>query len=466
MMIRVLLTFALLICPHVAQADWQFVGDVEGAKREFDTEGAYRDGDVARGWDRASYSTDQAVGIADVPFRSTKTLTSYGCITQTSIPLMRAYYREDGSEIARVNLDGVELPARVVPGSMSHKLLELACKARRFDKQPAQNGRAASTPPGASSVPVASVKKKVTTEKLEPVASAASASTVNDVKSDAKPAEAQSTAKNDTPKDKSAASNKSDSAKSKAGDKTAAAKDVKPTTEAAKAPAKPEKVHWSYDGKSGAAHWHKLKPEFAQCQEGKRQSPIDIKDSVRLQLGDIKFDYKPSTLRIVNNGHTVQVNYAPGSTVTAGGRVYELLQFHFHKPAEERINGKTYDMVAHLVHKSKTDGRLLVVAVLMSTGTENSFLQALWNNLPLEEERPEDIPQVKIDINQLLPRSRGYFNYIGSLTTPPCTEGVQWVVLKTPVPISRGQISVFNKLYSNNARPIQAANGRLIKESL
>jgi carbonic anhydrase len=212
-------------------------------------------------------------------------------------------------------------------------------------------------------------------------------------------------------------------------------------------------------------YWGELKPEFAACGEGKRQSPIDIRDGARLDLEPIKFDYKPSTLRIIDNGHTVQVNYAEGSSITVSGVRYDLKQFHFHNPSEERVEGKIYDMIAHVVHLS-ADGRLAVVAVLMEAGLPNPFIASLWPHLPLESGREISLPEVVVDINNLLPESRNYYAYMGSLTTPPCTEGVLWLVMKNPVSVASEQVGIFGKTYSMNARPVQPANGRLIKESL
>jgi carbonic anhydrase len=234
-----------------------------------------------------------------------------------------------------------------------------------------------------------------------------------------------------------------------------------------KSEAKQEReVHWSYTGPSGAENWGKLKPEFAACAAGKRQSPIDIKDGAKLELEPIRFDYKPSPLRIVDNGHTVQVNYTEGSTIVVAGERFELTQFHFHKPSEERINGKLYDMVVHLVHRS-AEGRLAVVAVLFESGPfQNTFVKGLWPHLPLEAGR-EIVPlDVTIDVNELLPAQRTYYTFMGSLTTPPCTEGVLWLVMKNPVPITAEQVAVFGKLYAMNARPGQPGNARLIKESM
>jgi carbonic anhydrase len=222
-------------------------------------------------------------------------------------------------------------------------------------------------------------------------------------------------------------------------------------------------AHWAYEGRGGPQAWGRLKPEFGQCASGKRQSPIDIRDGVALDLDPLVFDYKPSSFGVIDNGHTVQVNLAPGNAIEVMGRRYELLQFHFHRPSEERINGRQFEMNAHLVHKDAS-GRLAVVAVLLERGAAQPLLQTVWNNLPLEKHE-EAAARTQIDLNQLLPTDRRYYTYMGSLTTPPCSEGVLWMVMQQPVPVSAQQIDIFSRLYPMNARPIQQAAGRLIKQS-
>ena len=221
--------------------------------------------------------------------------------------------------------------------------------------------------------------------------------------------------------------------------------------------------HWDYQGVAGPESWGKLQAEFSKCSVGTRQSPIDIRDGVKVQLDPVQFDYKPSGFRVIDNGHTVQVNLAPGNSIEVLGRRYDLLQFHFHRPSEERIGGRQFDMVAHLVHKD-IDGRLAVVAVLLDRGSVQPIVQTIWNNLPLEKGE-EVAAKTALDMNALLPTDRSYYTYMGSLTTPPCTEGVLWMVMKNPVPISAEQIGIFARLYPMNARPIQQVSGRLIKES-
>jgi len=222
-------------------------------------------------------------------------------------------------------------------------------------------------------------------------------------------------------------------------------------------------LHWSYEGKGGPEFWSHLSPDNQTCTNGKRQSPINISDGIGVDLEPIKFNYGSTSYSVIDNGHTVQVNVPEGLNITIMGRTYQLIQFHFHKPAEERVNGRSYDMVAHLVHKD-ADGRLAVVAVLMEKGPEHPLIQAIWNNLPLEQGMVVS-PSAPIDLNKLLPEKRDYWTYMGSLTTPPCTEDVLWMVMKQPLQVSIEQIGIFGRLYPNNARPIQPTNNRLIKES-
>ena len=221
--------------------------------------------------------------------------------------------------------------------------------------------------------------------------------------------------------------------------------------------------HWSYGGQGGPAEWAQLRPEFSTCATGKRQSPIDIRGGVKVELEPIKFDYRPTGFNVLDNGHTVQANLGSGNAIEVNGRRYELVQFHFHRPSEERINGRQFEMVAHLVHKDP-EGRLAVVAVLMDQGKQHPMVQLVWHSLPLEKNEELQSP-LPIDMSLMLPEDRRYYTYMGSLTTPPCSEGVLWVVLKQPAQLSPEQVAVFAKLYPMNARPVQQASGRMVKES-
>jgi len=224
-------------------------------------------------------------------------------------------------------------------------------------------------------------------------------------------------------------------------------------------------AHWSYEGPTGPQNWSKLEQDFSTCKLGHNQSPIDIRKTSKAKLPPLEFAYSPSPLKILDNGHTIQVNYAAGSSVTIDGKRYDLLQFHFHKPSEEKINGRSYPMVAHLVHKN-AEGKLAVVAVLFRKGAENPLVQTLWDSLPKEKGEPQEVAGVSIDIGKLLPTAQGYYNFAGSLTTPPCSEEVNWFVLKTPVEMSDAQLKRFAQAYKHNARPVQPLNGRTVQESM
>jgi carbonic anhydrase len=228
--------------------------------------------------------------------------------------------------------------------------------------------------------------------------------------------------------------------------------------------AKSKGHEWSYEGDEGPKRWGDLQPNFATCKTGQRQSPIDIRDAKKESLPPIQFNYKPSPLAIINNGHTIQINYAPGSFITVGDKRYQLKQFHFHHPSEEHINGKPFDMVIHLVH-ADDEGHLAVIAVLLRKGSANPIIQKLWENLPQTEGKEQTVPGVQVNAAALLPQSLAYYTFDGSLTTPPCSEQVRWFVLKTPVEVSADEIAAFSKVYPHNARPTQPLNGRAVDES-
>jgi carbonic anhydrase len=231
----------------------------------------------------------------------------------------------------------------------------------------------------------------------------------------------------------------------------------------AQGPQHPEHT-WDYSDAHGPSHWGELEPEFAPCKNGHHQSPIDIRNPRKADLPAILFDYKPSALDIIDNGHTIMINYAAGSSISVGGKKYALKQFHFHRPSEERINGKAYDMTLHLVHADQ-EGKLAVVAVLLEKGEDNPLIRELWNDIPKEKDKDELLKDIQINVGMLLPANRGYYTFSGSLTTPPCSEDVTWYVLKRPVTVSAGEIEQFSKLYRNDARPTQPLYGRELLES-
>ena len=241
-----------------------------------------------------------------------------------------------------------------------------------------------------------------------------------------------------------------------------------PATKAAPKPAAGRPVAvapWDYDGERGPQAWAKLHPTYAQCEKGRFQSPIDLRDGVGVDLPPISFEFKPSLFKVTDTGKTLELAYNNGGTFSVLGNVYRLSHIEFRHPAEERINGRTHGMSMQM-HFRDSQGRLAAVSVLLNpAGKEHAFIQTVWNHIPLLRNEPVAPPDVMLDLAKALPRDLSYYTYMGSLTTPPCTEGVTWYVLKNPVDISPEQAQIFGRLYPSNVRPIQAGNSRLIKES-
>jgi carbonic anhydrase len=222
-----------------------------------------------------------------------------------------------------------------------------------------------------------------------------------------------------------------------------------------------EAHQWGYSGETGPDHWAEVSP---LCKSGHAQSPVNITHVEQKDLPALEFSYHPTALNVIDNGHTVQVNYGAGSTLRVGDRTFELVQFHFHHKSETAIHGKHSPMEAHLVHKDK-DGNLAVVAVLLQEGEPNPAVATTWSNIPGEKEKAVSPDGVEIQAIQLLPANYRYYTFSGSLTTPPCTENVTWLVMVEPVTVSKEQIEKFAKLYPNDERPVQPLNGRAVLES-
>jgi carbonic anhydrase len=221
--------------------------------------------------------------------------------------------------------------------------------------------------------------------------------------------------------------------------------------------------HWSYAGDTGPDHWGDLRPDFRVCQLGLEQTPVDLANGLKGEAGQIAFDYRPLPLRIVNNGHTIQVNADAGSSCTIGGTRYDLLQFHFHHPSEHLLAGRPFDLECHFVHQSGA-GDLAVVGVFVRPGAQSAALATVFDAMP-RVEGPEQRAAGTVDAGALLPEGGAYFRYMGSLTTPPCSEGVTWSVFKEPIEASADQIWQFAALFANNARPVRGRNRRFLIES-
>lgn len=441
MVLMVALPMAALAAPT-----WQTISSEQGKRIELDRTSIKRDDSgkvTAVG--RVILEKELVDIRSGSGYRVIEATTRYDCASRSATTIRRVYKKNESEILRAEEQQGAELPVR--SGTLDDKVLREVCRPPRPDaKDVAQQANEAagqlkqandallkkeSAKPEKVAKPVAPVSVKA--EPVERVAKVEPTVHAAPTPAPSRPLE------------------------------TARVVSRKPgaSAEAHAEPVHLEHIHWSYEGMGGPENWGKLDPKNSLCSSGTRQSPIDIRDGIKVDLEPIRFDYRPAPFRIVDNGHTVQVSLDAGS-LTVTGKTYQFVQFHFHKPSEERIDGRSFDMVAHLVHKSD-DGQLAVVAVLLERGDENSFIQTLWNNLPLERNQEVRVGS-SLDLNSLLPAKRTYYTYMGSLTTPPCSEGVLWLVMKQPAAISSDQISIFNRLYPRNARPVQSLAGRLIKE--
>ncbi len=401
MRLRYFIAFCFAMIPAVAAAAWQTVSAEPSRRVEIDRESISKD-DAGRSVALGRIVLEKPINDLKTSssYKIIEALNRYDCVARTVSTLKRTYFKEEG-ELLREEAVKAPTEMPVHSGTLDDRLLREVCR-------PKSGGEAR----GAA----------IKTVEM-----------VNDAADDVRKA-----------------------------NEALIQKDMK--REGAKTPAvvgeKPAVSTGGRRSKSSVAG----KAAELTCLKGQRQSPIDIRDGVRLDLEPIQFAYRPSLFRVVDNGQTVQVSVAAGGGISLLGKAYRLSEFHFHRPSGEVVNGKSYDMSAHLVHQS-ADGKQAIVSVLLEIGEDNPVIQKVWNNLPLEKGDEVAPPTTMIDPGYLLPESRDYYTYMGSRTTPPCSEGVLWLVLKQPQQISAEQIAVFGRFYKNNARPVQPVSGRMIKES-
>ena len=418
------ITIALL--PAVVSAAWQVVATDQGKRVEIE---------------RASIVAEpgkpaMAVGriVLDKPIVDPKTSASYriievqnryDCTERTYATLKRTYFKEEGELLRQEEMKNpFDMPVR--SGTPDDKLLREVCR------------------PKVGGASMASASKTV--EK------------VNEVASELRKAN-EALVEKEVQKDLKKLTQRATPAPVSSSPKISA-----PANTARKpASAPPSNTVWSYDGSSGPDSWGKLKADFGLCASGHNQSPIDLRDGIAVDLEPIQFFYRPTPYRVVDSGRHLQMTvYGGGFNLL--GKNYELIRVVFHRPSEFTVDGKTFDMDAQLVHKSD-DGKQAIVTVLLEKGTENPVVQMALNNLPLDKGGEVAPPGLNIDVARLLPENRRYFTFMGSLTTPPCSEDVLWLVLKQAQQISREQLEIFQRLYRPNARPVQPGFGRILKES-
>lgn len=220
---------------------------------------------------------------------------------------------------------------------------------------------------------------------------------------------------------------------------------------------------WGYGKENGPNSWASLNPKYAPCKLNELQSPIDISTQhTTPTINQLTILYKNNAKDIINNGHSVQVNFNDAGGITFEDTHYSLVQLHFHTPSETKINHKSFPMEMHLLHKDKQN-HLLVLSVLFKEKKENLALKNIVQNIPNNINEPKALTE--LNVADLLPKKQGYYAFSGSLTTPPCTDNVQWIVLKTPLEASKKQIMSLHKAFGNNARDTQPLHERVIKEA-
>lgn len=422
MSVRLLIAFTVAVLPAVVSAAWQVVATEQGKRVEIE---------------RASIVAEpgkpaMAVGriVLDKPLVDPKTSTSYriievqsryDCTERTSATLKRTYFKEEGELLRQEEMKNpFDMPVR--SGTPDDKLLREVCR------------------PKAGSASATSASKTV--EK------------VNEVSGELRKAN-EALVEKEVQKDLKKLTQRAAS--------PSATSSPRPGAPRRAAPGSASNAAWSYDGSSGPDSWGRLTTEYALCASGHNQSPIDLRDGIAVDLEPIQFFYQPTSFRVVDSGRHLQMSiYGGGFNLL--GKNYELIRVVFHRPSEFTVDGKTFDMDAQLVHKSD-DGKQAIVTVLLEKGAENPVVQTALNNLPLDKGGEVAPPGQSIDVTRLLPENRRYFTFMGSLTTPPCSEDVLWLVLKQAQPISPEQLAIFQRLYRPNARPVQPGFGRILKES-
>ncbi|MBN8514874.1 surface-adhesin E family protein [Accumulibacter sp.] len=453
--LRLLAISLLAIVPATACASWQLISDEPGRRIEIDKASIKK---VANGKTEAHGRIVLDKPIVDPrtssSYRIVEAVNHYDCATRSYSTLQRRYFKDEG-ELLREEDVKVQIEMPVRSGMLDDKLLREVCRPR----------------PGNEAVLAA----RKTAEKVSEAAGELRKANEALVRQEVKRANLQTRAAERTEREEASppARKPTPSVAARRPPVQVAARQG--AHQPAHAPAGSgdaddllaayahAQIPWSYEGEGRPENWGKLRPDYALCASGKRQSPIDIRDGFGVDLEPIRFTYRRSQFRVIDNGHTVQVDVG-GSNIGLLGKTYDLVQFHFHRPSEERVNGQSFDMVVHLVHQAE-DGDLAVVAVLLEQGAENPLIQSVWNNLPLEKNEYVQPPEQALDLATLLPEDRSYFTYMGSLTTPPCSEDVLWLVLKKPQQLSPEQLKIFSRLYPYNARPVQPRHSRMIKES-
>ncbi len=422
---RLAALFALALPAAALAAAWQTVATEPGRRVEVDRER------IVTGADGAATATGRI--ILDNPIIDPRTSTSYriiefesryDCAGRAHSTLKRAYYKNEGELLRQEEVRSpFEMPVR--SGTPDDRILRMVCRPT----DGAGAGKSANQ----------------TLEK------------VNQLSGDLRKVN-EALVADSVQKELRGLTSKT--GKPAAATKRPAQSSASPK---ASAPAAGGYAAWTYEGNHGPEFWGRLDAAYATCANGRRQSPIDLRDGIPVDLDPIQFFYTPSAFRVTDAVRQLQLTvYGGGMTLL--GKQYQLRRVEFHAPSEHTVAGKAYAMEAQLIHAG-ADGKTAIVSVFLEPGQENPLIQSALNHLPLEKGGEVAPPGQTVDLNQLLPENKGYFTFMGSLTRPPCTEDVLWLVLKQPRQVSAQQLAIFQRLYPRNARPVQPAVGRIIKES-
>lgn len=403
--------------PPAFAAIWQPLLAEPGRRMEIDRSTIKRESDdvvLARG--RVVFERPLPDAVSGSAFRVLESHSRFNCKARTFATLQRVFMRDESEGLREESeSDPPELPVR--SGTLEDRVMRVACRPDGLDGAKEEFAEALQQVNEAGKeIAAANERRRVLTAKLG----------------------------------------------SGVGGSAAVAA-ASPQRVAARREAPAPAIAWGYEGAGAPDQWGSLRPDYRLCASGQRQAPIDLKDGIAVDLPPVEFDYRPSLFRVTDNGRTLKVEVGDNRVRLLGKR-YTLVGLQFHHPAEVTTDGRGAAMAAHFIHRAD-DGRMLLIAVPLEAGPENAALQTVLDHLPLERHEPVEPPTTPLDLRALLPAQPGYFTFMGSLSTPPCTEGVQWVAMKQAVPVSPAQIAIFARLYPANARPLQAANGRLVKES-
>ncbi len=466
-------TALTLLFSTPAVSEWQLILSDQGRRVELDRATITRsDRDTKVAWGRVVLSPDQA---RQAGYTVVKALNRYDCMNRGFSTVKRVYLDET-DRVLREEAATEPEPVMVTCNSVDERMWREVCRppsATDLTKIAREAGRSAANAQSKQASP-----SKAKTKQAAP-ATSASTQTATPKKTPPQTSPPDSKSIEGTPEERTTAAaspmpaqtppSQAPSPTSRSPSQTLPPRSSPPTATAAHKTSTTATIPitptgWHYSGDTGPEHWGQLRPEWRLCAEGKRQSPVDLHNGIVVDLEPVKFDYRSSRFRITNTGNTLRVDVGDGSGIELRGRRYALESFTLHRPSATRIDGQMGDMSVQFFHR-EPEGRMAILEVILELGeSPNALIQTVLNNIPLEADG-NYMPAAPLDLSSFLPASPAHYLYAGSLPTPPCTEGVTWVVMKQTVPVNAEQLAVFGRLYPHNVRPPQPLNDRLILES-